>query len=249
MYRLKKSLGQHFLKDKSVIDKILKAVEGLSAERLLEVGPGGGAMTDRLLKTEGIDFKAVEIDEEKVTYLQEKLPGLHLIHQSFLDMQPPFNQPFSIVGNFPYNISSQILFRIIDWFPQVENVIGMFQQEVAERIVSDPGSKNYGVLSVLIQFYYEPAYLFTVGRECFNPPPRVSSAVISLKKRTELPVVTSESDFKKLVKASFAQRRKTLRNNLKGMLPAEKLSDPLFDRRAETLSVSEFAGLTFLAKK
>lgn len=246
MYRLKKSLGQHFLKDQNIIKRIVDELNKLSFSNLLEVGPGGGALTNSLVHLENIDLKAVEIDDEKVDYLKKKYPSLKIIHDNFLEMEKPFPGKFTIIGNFPYNISSQILFKAIDWFPSVEAVIGMFQKEVAERIVSKSGSKDYGILSVLVQYYYEPYYLFSVKKESFNPPPKVESAVIKLTKRDELLSVKSESTFKKLVKASFAQRRKTLRNNLKGMISAEKLTDPLFDRRAETLSVNEFAELSFL---
>lgn len=245
MYRLKKSLGQHFLKDESVIDRIIKSLNEIRYERLLEVGPGGGALTKKIVQIPGINFKAVEIDDEKVAFLTSKYPSLKLIHESFLDMEPPFEKPFTVIGNFPYNISSQILFKVLDWFPLVVNVIGMFQKEVAERIVSKPGTKDYGVISVIMQYYYQTTYLFTVSKHSFNPPPKVESAVIQLHLREKLLQVKSEPGFKKLVKAAFAQRRKTLRNNLKGMMPAEKLKDPLFDRRAETLSVEEFARLTF----
>lgn len=246
MYRLKKSLGQHFLKDKNIVGKIVHALSECGFSRLLEVGPGGGALTESLLQMPGIDFRAVEIDDEKVEYLTKKFPGLQIIHRSFLDMEKPFDEPFTVIGNFPYNISSQIVFKILDWYPSVEHVIGMFQKEVAERIAAGPGTKDYGVLSVMTQYYYDVRYLFSVGRNAFNPPPKVESAVIRMDARNELLSVKSEADFKKIVKAAFAHRRKTLRNNLKGILPSEKLPDELFNRRAEELSVEEFAQLTFL---
>lgn len=245
-YHLKKSLGQHFLKDRTVIQKIVTAVSELKAERLLEVGAGGGALTQHLIDLLDTDFKAIEIDKEKVGYLRNQFPLLTVIEADFLKSNPPFDEPFSIVGNFPYNISSQILFKIIDWFPAVENVVGMFQKEVAKRIISAPGTKDYGILSVLVQYHYETKYLFDVRRTSFNPPPKVESGVIRLTVRKELTPVKSEADFRKLVKASFAHRRKTLRNNLKELLPSEKLKDSLFDRRAETLSVQEFSELSFL---
>lgn len=245
MYRLKKSLGQHFLKDESVIKKIINALNENSFSRLLEVGPGGGALTKYLIDVPDIEFKTVEVDEEKVTYLKSNFPGLDIIHDSFLDISPPFAEPFTIIGNFPYNISSQILFKILEWYPLPERVIGMFQKEVATRIVTGPGNKDYGILSVLVQYYYQPFYLFDVGKNSFTPPPKVESGVIRLDRRQELLPVKSQSTFKKIVKASFAQRRKTLRNNLKGIILPEKLSDSFFDRRAETLTVQEFAELTF----
>lgn len=246
--RLKKSLGQHFLKDESVVERIVKTATSLGAERWLEVGPGGGALTGRLVNVSGIELKAVEVDDEKVEWLRKEFPSLPLIHESFLDMEPPYSRNFSIVGNFPYNISSQILFKILDWYPLVENVVGMFQKEVAKRVISPPGTKDYGFLSVLVQYYYQGEYLFDVGPEAFMPPPKVESGVILLKKKDDLLPVKDEAAFKRLVKSSFAQRRKTLRNNLKSLMPPETLTDPLFDRRAETLSVSEFAALTFLLR-
>ncbi len=245
MYHLKKSLGQHFLKDQHIIDRVLDSLHQFQFSHLLEVGPGGGALTSGLLKIPSVDFCAVEIDEEKVQYLHSKFPDLEIIHQDFLKMEVPFSEPFTIIGNFPYNISSQIVFRIIDWFPRVQHVVGMFQKEVAERVTAKPGGKDYGVLTVLTQYYYNATYLFTVGKNSFVPLPKVESAVIKMEVRKELLPVKSESTFKKLVKASFAQRRKTLRNNLKGMIPSERLSDTLFDRRAETLSVEEFVKLSF----
>jgi len=245
MYRLKKSLGQHFLKDQHIIQKIVGELGKIQFNNLLEVGPGGGALTSALIQIENIHFKTVEIDDEKVAYLKKKFTGLEIIHKNFLDLEKPFDMPFTIIGNFPYNISSQILFKIIDWFPDVTDTIGMFQKEVAERVVSKPGTKDYGILSVLVQYYFETSYLFSVSKACFNPPPKVESGVIKLTARKDLLPVKSESSYKKLVKASFAQRRKTLRNNLKGIIHTEKLSEPLFDRRAETLSVEEYAALSF----
>lgn len=242
---LKKSLGQHFLKDSHIIKKMIEVVEDIAPSHLLEVGPGGGALTSHLVKLPGVELKAIEIDEEKITYLKKQIPALDIIAGDFLKSEPPFTAPFTIVGNFPYNISSPILFKILEWYPQVETVIGMFQKEVATRIVSGPGNKDYGILSVLIQYYYETKYLFDVGRLCFNPPPKVESGVIQLRIRNQLIPVKDEKTFKRLVKASFAQRRKTLRNNLKGILTPDKLSSSFFDRRAETLSVEEFARLSF----
>lgn len=245
MYQLKKSLGQHFLDDSVVVEKIVNELKALKFSRLLEVGPGGGALTKDLMNISDIDFKVIEIDTEKIVYLKKKFPSLHIISGDFLKCELPFQESFTIIGNFPYNISSQILFKILDWYPLVNNIIGMFQKEVAKRIVSGPGNKDYGILSILVQYYYHAEYLFDVGKESFNPPPKVESGVIKLKKREQLVPVKDEVIFKKLVKASFAQRRKTLRNNLKGILPPEKLTAPLFDRRAETLSVEEFARLSF----
>jgi 16S rRNA (adenine1518-N6/adenine1519-N6)-dimethyltransferase len=168
-----------------------------------------------------------------------------IIGQSFLDIDAPFDEPFTVIGNFPYNISTQILFKVLDWKEKVPVVIGMFQKEVAQRAASKEGSKVYGVLSVLIQAFYEVEYLFDVSNQSFNPPPKVESGVIRLKRKTTDLTVKSERAFKVLVKTAFNQRRKTLRNAVKSLFTPEVLADELFNRRAETLSVEEFAALTF----
>ncbi|HEV2833348.1 MAG TPA: 16S rRNA (adenine(1518)-N(6)/adenine(1519)-N(6))-dimethyltransferase RsmA [Hanamia sp.] len=247
MYTLKKSLGQHFLKDENVVKKIMDALLKHSFNNLLEVGPGGGALTKHLVQIPGIHFKAVELDEEKVMYLLKQFPSLQkdLIHKSFLNMDRPFDEPFTVIGNFPYNISTQILFKILEWKEYVPVVIGMFQKEVAERAAAKEGSKTYGVLSVLLQYYYDVEYLFSVGNECFTPPPKVQSGVIRLTSRKNYFPVKSERAFWVLVKTAFNQRRKTLRNGVKSLLPKEVLDNDFFNRRAETLSVEEFATLTF----
>ena len=247
MYTLKKSLGQHFLKDQKVVDKIIAALMQHPFKNLLEVGPGGGALTKHLVKISNIHFKAVELDEEKVNFLLKEFPALkdHLIHESFLEIDRPFDEPFTVIGNFPYNISTQILFKVLEWKEYVPVVIGMFQKEVAERAAAKEGGKIYGVLSVLLQYYYEVEYLFSVGNESFNPPPKVQSGVIRLTRRESYFPVKSERAFWVLVKTAFNQRRKTLRNGVKSLIPKEELEDPFFDRRAETLSVEEFAQLTF----
>jgi 16S rRNA (adenine1518-N6/adenine1519-N6)-dimethyltransferase len=247
MYTLKKSLGQHFLKDAGIITKIMDALKKESFERLLEVGPGGGALTGQLLELENIDFKAVELDDEKIQYLQKTFPAIQnkIIAADFLKVPMPFEKPFIVIGNFPYNISSQILFKILDWKENVPVSIGMFQKEVAERAASKPNSKAYGVLSVLVQAYYDVEYLFDVPPSAFNPPPKVMSGVIRLQRKTNTPNYTSEKAFRLLVKTAFNQRRKTLRNALKSIFPPTALQDEIFNRRAETLSVDEFAALTF----
>jgi len=247
MHTLKKSLGQHFLKDENVVKKIISALIEHPFENLLEVGPGGGALTKHLVKIPNINFKAVELDEEKVNFLLKEFPSLkdHLIHQSFLDIDRPFDEPFTVIGNFPYNISTQILFKVLEWKEYVPVVIGMFQKEVAERAAAKEGSKIYGVLSVLLQYYYKVEYLFSVGNEAFTPQPKVQSGVIRLTRRETFLQVKSERAFWVLVKTSFNQRRKTLRNGVKSLIPKEELEDKFFDRRAETLSVEEFAKLTF----
>ena len=247
MYQLKKSLGQHFLKDEDMIMRIVDEVRKHEFSQLLEVGPGGGALTRELVKIPDISFKAVELDKEKVDYLEKILPSLkgEIIHKSFLDIDAPFEGIFHIVGNFPYNISTQILFKILDWEDQVPVVIGMFQKEVAQRAAASPGGKTYGVLSALLQPFYDIEYLFDVPPESFDPPPKVQSGVVRLVRRKAKLEVRSEKAYILLVKTAFNQRRKTLRNALKGLFTKEILEDALFNRRAETLSMEEFALLTF----
>jgi 16S rRNA (adenine1518-N6/adenine1519-N6)-dimethyltransferase len=247
MYILKKSLGQHFLKDENIIKKIVNALQQNTFKNLLEVGPGGGALTKYLLQIPGINFKAVELDAEKVDFLLEKYPALKdkIIHKSFLQIDRPFDEPFTVIGNFPYNISTQILFKILEWKEYVPCVIGMFQKEVAQRAAAKEGSKIYGVLSVLIQYHYDVEYLFDVGNECFTPQPKVKSGVIRLTSVKEKLPVKSERAFWVLVKTAFNQRRKTMRNAVKSLFTQEILQDELFARRAETLSIKEFADLTF----
>lgn len=247
MYTHKKSLGQHFLKDEAVIRKIIEVLKENEFKNLLEVGPGAGALTRYLMLLPGVVFKAVELDEEKVIYLSKKYPELSdkIIHQSFLDMDKPFDVPFTVIGNFPYNISTQILFKILEWKDDVPCIIGMFQKEVAERAASKEGSKVYGVLSVLMQAYYEIEYLFDVSNDCFDPPPKVQSGVIRMKRKSGVLNYKSERAFWILVKTAFNQRRKTMRNAVKSLFPAEVLQDEIFLKRAETLSVEDFAALTF----
>ncbi len=247
MYTLKKSLGQHFLKDDAVIHKIVDALKNDSFTNLLEVGPGAGALTQHLINLPGINFKAVELDDEKVAYLHNKYPSLKdkIIAKSFLDIDQPFDEPFTVIGNFPYNISTQILFKVLEWKDQVPCVIGMFQKEVAQRAASKEGSKVYGVLSVLVRAYYDVEYLFDVSNDCFNPPPKVQSGVIRLKRRATELQVKSDRAFWVLVKTAFNQRRKTMRNAVKSLFTAEVLTDEIFNKRAEALSLEDFAALTF----
>ena len=247
MYTLKKSLGQHFLKDENIIKAIVDALQQEPFLQLLEVGPGAGALTKDLLLIEGIDLKAVELDGEKVEYLQNKYSRLKdkIIHQSFLDIEKPFEGPFTVIGNFPYNISTQILFKILDWKDDVPVVIGMFQKEVAQRAASAPGSKVYGVLSALLQPYYNIQYLFDVPATSFTPAPKVMSGVIKLTRKTTALDFKSERAYWVLVKTAFNQRRKTMRNSVKSLFTTEVLQDPIFTRRAETFSIEEFAALTY----
>ena len=247
MYTLKKSLGQHFLKDESVCQRIVAELQKHPFQRLVEVGPGGGALTKYLLELQDIEFRAVEIDDEKVEYLSKTYPQLadKIIHKSFLDIEAPFAEPFTVVGNFPYNISTQIVFKIMEWKGAVECMVGMFQKEVAERIVAKHGSKVYGVTSVLTQAWFDAEYLFQVDEDAFNPPPKVKSAVIRLLPRKEPVPMHSEKRLFNLVKTAFQQRRKTLRNACKGLFDAATLQDEIFNKRPEQLSVADFAALTF----
>lgn len=247
MYTLKKSLGQHFLRDENICRNIVAALQERPFDRLLEVGPGGGALTKYLLQIPGIEFLAVELDQEKVTFLENTYPAIRgkLIHKSFLDITPPFPGSFTVVGNFPYNISTQILFKVLEWGDQVECVIGMFQKEVAQRVAASSGNKVYGVISVLLQAFYTVEYLFDVAPGCFNPPPKVMSGVIRLLPRKDVPAMRHKKAFNLLVKTAFNQRRKTLRNAVRGLFPPELLADPFFDQRAEQLTVEDFAALTF----
>lgn len=250
MYTLKKSLGQHFLHDESIIQRIIAVLRENEFSNLLEVGPGAGALTKHLLQIPGIQFKAVELDEEKVEYLQKKYSSLRhgIIHKSFLDIDKPFESAFTVIGNFPYNISTQILFKILEWKDEVPVVIGMFQKEVAQRAAASPGSKVYGVLSALIQPYYDIEYMFDVPPQSFNPPPKVMSAVIRLKRKKEPLIVKSERAYWVLVKTAFNQRRKTLRNAVKSLFEPAELQEDIFNLRAEALSIEDFASLTFKMK-
>jgi 16S rRNA (adenine1518-N6/adenine1519-N6)-dimethyltransferase len=249
-YTLKKSLGQHFLKDENVSRKIVSALSKHSFQQLLEVGPGAGALTKFLLQLEDIDFKAIELDDEKVQYLLHSYPSIKnkLIHHDFLKAELPFENSFAIVGNFPYNISSQILFKILEWKEHVPVAIGMFQKEVAQRIASKPNSKIYGIVSVLVQAYYNVEYLFDVDPSSFNPPPKVMSGVIQLTIRNEQPAVRTDKGFFTLVKTAFNQRRKKLRNAVRNLFTEDTLQAEIFDKRAEQLSVNDFAALTFKMK-
>lgn len=249
-YTLKKSLGQHFLKDELICRQLVDVWRSTNGSHLLEVGPGGGALTRFLLELEGVEFKAVELDEEKVNYLHKKYPLLQgkLIQGSILDIDCPFGVPFTLMGNFPYNISTQIVFRVLEWRDMVPVMIGMFQKEVAERIVAPPGSRVYGILSVLVQAYYEAEYLFDVPPTSFDPPPKVVSGVLRLKRKADEIPVRSERALWVLVKTAFNQRRKMLRNAVKSLFTEETLKQSIFDQRAEQLSVEQFAALTFQMK-
>lgn len=250
MHTLKKSLGQHFLKDETICKRIVAALLQQSFTQLLEVGAGGGALTKYLLPIDDIDFKVVEIDDEKAAYLLKTYPALatRIIHRDFLEITKPFTGKFTVIGNFPYNISTQILFKVLEWKDDVECMIGMFQKEVAKRVAATEGSKIYGVTSVLVQAFFGVEYLFDVNEKSFNPPPKVKSGVIRLLPLKEKLMMKSEKDFFLLVKTAFNQRRKTLRNAVKNLFDATILQDELFNKRAEQLTVQQFADLTFKMK-
>ena len=247
MYTLKKSLGQHFLHDEAICQRIVSAVQEFPLHNLLEVGPGGGALTKYLLQIKNINFKAIELDEEKVIFLKKTYPEISdkIIHASILETEVPFDEPFFIVGNFPYNISTEIVFQIIEWRHAVRGMVGMFQKEVAQRLAAGEGSKTYGVTSVLAGAYFDLEYLFDVPPEAFTPPPKVVSAVIRMTPKIEPVDMKDERRFKMLVKAAFNQRRKTLRNALRSLFDPEALENEIFNKRAEQLSVAEFGALTY----
>ena len=246
--RAKKNLGQHFLVDTSIAHNIVNSLSGDYLD-VLEVGPGMGALTSILLGNDVYRLHVVEIDQESVAYLEQHLPQLRgrIWQENFLkmDFDKIFSQPFAIIGNFPYNISSQILFKILDEKDKVPEVVGMFQKEVAERIASAAGNKSYGILSVLLQAFYDIEYLFTVHENAFNPPPKVKSAVIRLKRNQVQHLDCDEKMFKQIVKTAFNQRRKMLRNSLKNICFEEDFTKKrIFDQRPETLSVADFIYIT-----
>lgn len=244
--KAKKFLGQHFLTDERIAERI---VESLSTEtnHVLEIGPGMGVLTKYLIKKDELDFHVVEIDRESVAYLHDHYPTLDVIEGDFLqyDLTSLFHDTFSIIGNFPYNISSQILFKVFDNRDRVSEVVGMFQKEVAERVAAGPGSKTYGILSVLLSAFYDTEYLFTVNENVFNPPPKVKSAVIRLRRNDVKSLECDEKLFVQVVKAGFNQRRKTLRNALRQLnLPLDRISEETLAKRAEQLSVAQFIEIT-----
>jgi 16S rRNA (adenine1518-N6/adenine1519-N6)-dimethyltransferase len=246
-YTLKKSLGQHFLIDKTVCEKIRAVLMEQPINQLVEVGPGAGALTEFIYKIPTNAYKAIELDTEKVNYLLHAYPDLagKLINEDFLETAIPFEGSFVLVGNFPYNISTQIVFKVLDWKEQVPMMVGMFQKEVAERIAAKPHSKAYGILSVLAQAFYEVTYLFDVPPSAFNPPPKVDSGVIIFKRKAIFPAMVSEKSFYHIVKMAFGQRRKMLRNPLKPYFTSAQLEDPIFTKRAENLTFEDYAALTF----
>lgn len=250
LVRAKKHLGQHFLTDKNIAAKIVDSLRPENKyKQVLEVGPGMGILSDFLLQKTDLQTYLIDIDTESYEFLQKKYPQLQerLINDDFLEMDFGnfFKEPFGIIGNFPYNISSQILFKVLDNRRQVVEVVGMFQKEVAERCAAKAGSKEYGILSVFLQAYYKVEYLFTVKAGVFNPPPKVLSAVIRLTRNDAEQLDCDEKLFWQVVKAGFNQRRKTLRNALSSLINKEKMTDEaMLDLRAERLSVADFVNLT-----
>jgi 16S rRNA (adenine1518-N6/adenine1519-N6)-dimethyltransferase len=249
MIKAKKSFGQHFLTNEKIASNIASALPTDGFERVLEVGPGKGFLTKYLLEND-YQLKVVEADEDMVDYLTHHFTALHgsIIAEDFLklDFSQHFdNQPFGLIGNFPYNISSQIVFKMIEHRERIPAMVGMFQKEVAERIVSPPGSKEYGVISVLTQAFYEGKYLFTVDKSNFAPPPKVQSGVICLTRKANQDLGCDPALFRTVVKTAFGQRRKMLRNTMRSMIQNDTLlADVFFNKRPEVLSVEEFIGLT-----
>ena len=247
LVRAKKHLGQHFLKDLSIAQRIADSLPEGCVLPVLEIGPGMGVLSQFLLQNHQITFKAVEIDHESVDYLHVKFPEMDVIEGDFLkmDLAPLFDgKPFAIIGNFPYNISSQIFFRVLENRDRSPYVVGMIQKEVAERIAAPHGNKTYGITSVLLQAFYSIDYLFTVHEHVFDPPPKVKSAVISLTRNATKQLDCDEKLFVQVVKTAFNQRRKTLRNSLKPLLQGVSCSEPIFEKRPEQLSVADFVALT-----
>lgn len=251
MVKPKKSLGQHFLTDLSIAEAIADTLANYKGMPVLEVGPGMGVLT-RFLLDKGHDLTVVELDPESVEYLQEHFPELRdrIVAKDFLklDLARLYEGPFCIIGNYPYNISSQIFFKVLDYKDRIPCCSGMIQKEVAERMAAPPGSKTYGILSVLLQAWYDIEYLFTVPEHVFNPPPKVKSAVIRMTRNQVEQLGCNERLFKQIVKTAFNQRRKTMRNSLRSLVgkECEVLSDPIFDERPERLSVERFIALTNL---
>lgn len=247
LVKAKKHLGQHFLKDLNIAQKIADTLSLQNYHKVVEIGAGMGVLTQFLLQ-KNTDVFVVEIDRESVAYLEAHYPQLQgkIIANDFLkyDIATNMGEPFAIIGNFPYNISTQIVFKLLELREWVPEFSGMFQKEVAERICEQAGSKTYGILSVLTQAFYETEYLFTVSEHVFNPPPKVKSGVIRLKRKTNYHLDCDEGLFFSVVKTAFNQRRKTLRNSLKALLTDEIKENPIFSKRPEQLAWQEFVAIT-----
>ena len=243
--RAKKNLGQHFLKDKVIAHRIVESLQADKVNKVLEIGPGMGVLTQFLLQNKSYETTVVEIDRESVDYINQHFPELkgRIISDDFLrlNLHDYFTEPFAIIGNFPYNISSQIFFKVLEYRNQIPEVVGMLQKEVAERLAAPPGSKTYGILSVFLQAYYDIEYLFTVDQDQFIPPPKVKGGVIRITRNQKEHLNCDEKLFKSIVKMAFNQRRKTMRNSLKTMITSEELkANPIFDKRPEQMGVAEF---------
>lgn len=248
----KKSLGQHFLKDLHIAQRIAETLDAYKDLPVLEIGPGMGVLTQFLLEAKH-DLTVVELDMESVDFLEQNFPELEgrILAEDFLklDLSKQFSSPFCVIGNYPYNISSQIFFKVLDYKDQIPCCSGMIQKEVAERLASKPGKKAYGILSVLLQAWYDVEYLFTVSETVFDPPPKVKSAVIRMTRNKRTSLGCDEALFKTVVKTSFNQRRKTLRNSMKPLLGKDfpDYALPIFDKRPEQLSVEQFVELTLIS--
>jgi 16S rRNA (adenine1518-N6/adenine1519-N6)-dimethyltransferase len=252
MVHPKKGLGQHFLRDKNIAQKIVGSLVPGDYNSLIEVGPGTGVLTQYLLERKEINFLAIELDRESICYLKESFAGYHekFIHADFLKYSlATIKKPIAIIGNFPYFISSQLFFKILENRQTVSQVVCMIQKEVAERIAAPPGSKTYGILSVLLQAYYSVEYLFTVSEHCFMPPPKVKSAVIRLRRNNTSELKCSPDLFFRVVKTGFNQRRKVLRNSLQPLLLNLPEGNDLLRKRPEQISVHQFEELTQLIEK
>jgi 16S rRNA (adenine1518-N6/adenine1519-N6)-dimethyltransferase len=249
----KKYLGQHFLRDLDIARRIVESLPLSDTRSVLEIGPGTGVLTQFLLQQNDIDLKAIELDGESVVYLHQHFPSLQVIEGDFLKIRlnEIFPEKFCIIGNFPYNISSQIFFKMLDNRDVIPCLVGMIQKEVAERMAAKHGNKTYGILSVLMQAFYSIDYLFTVHEHVFDPPPKVKSAVIRLTRNTTNNLGCDEKLFKQVVKTAFNQRRKTMRNSLKPMLDKSSplYADPVFDLRPEQVDVQGFVKLTNMIEK
>jgi 16S rRNA (adenine1518-N6/adenine1519-N6)-dimethyltransferase len=242
----KKNLGQHFLNDTSIAKRIADSLTGVGYDTVLEIGPGMGVLTGYLTDRNFKDFRVIEIDNESVHFLKSNFPSLNVITGDFLimDIENVFPEKMGIIGNFPYNISTQILFKVLKHREKVVEVAGMLQKEVAERICAGPGSKTYGIMSVLLQAFYKTEYLFTVSEHVFSPPPKVKSGVIRLTRNDVTDLGCDEALFFRVVKAAFNQRRKTLRNSVKSAFDLKREDYPEFGLRPEQLSVAQFIQLT-----
>jgi len=251
MYTLKKHLGQHFLHDENMCRKIAELPVLQPGANLLEIGPGGGALTKHFIDRTDIQYKAIEVDAEKVDYLLKTYPTIKdkIILADILKAEKPFADKFNIIGNFPYNISSPILFKVLEWEEDVTEVIAMFQKEVGERIASPHGSKSYGILSVLMQAFFQVSYLFEVHERCFIPPPNVKSGVLRFTNLHNPHGIRDKQQFIRLVKTAFNQRRKTLRNGLKSYYTIDNVPQAILEKRAEQLAVADFVNLYNLLKR